>query len=263
MSEMHIRSGRIAAIFDIDGTLLPAPSLELRLLAHLARQRELRVSAIGRWLSSVVAQFVMTPDGGDASPVHRPILDENKRYLAGVRVGVAEEWIGRRIVALEFFTDALATLAWHRNRGHAIVFVSGTLAPLARAVGSFLTEGGGSLVCATELETERGRWTGRISGEAICGRAKERALNRLAAEQQFDLSRSYAYADSLADQWSLAAVGHPVAVNATPLLARHARRNGWRLSYWHERRCVNVRVKRGASSGAENSAPTSLEKLVW
>ncbi len=191
------------------------------------------------------------------------MLDENKTYLAGVRIGVAEEWIALRLAEVEFFADTLATLAWHQNRGHAIVFASGTLAPLARAVGSFLTEGGEIFVCATELESEGGRWTGRVSGEAICGRAKERALDRLAAEQHFDLSRSYAYADSLQDRWLLAAVGRPVVVNAMPLLAGHARRNGWRLAYWNERGCMNARVERGASSGAENSAPTSLEKLVW
>ncbi len=34
---------------------------------------------------------------------------------------------------------------WHRRRGHAIVLVSGTLAPLARAVGTLLTESAGNI----------------------------------------------------------------------------------------------------------------------
>jgi hypothetical protein len=32
MSREAVEHGKIAAVFDIDGTLLPAPSLELRLL---------------------------------------------------------------------------------------------------------------------------------------------------------------------------------------------------------------------------------------
>ncbi len=42
--------GRIAAVFDIDGTLIPAPSLEMRLLADLVLAKELRLRAIFAWL---------------------------------------------------------------------------------------------------------------------------------------------------------------------------------------------------------------------
>ena len=67
MSDTANQRGRIAAVFDIDGTLLPTPSLELRLLAHLALNGELHLRAIAKWLSSLTARS--------------HALDENKAYL--------------------------------------------------------------------------------------------------------------------------------------------------------------------------------------
>lgn len=240
---------RIAAVFDIDGTLLPAPSLELRLLAHLALNGELHLRAIGKWLRTLLA--------------HSLALDANKAYLEGVKISAAEEWIAREFMELELFSDALKIVDWHRKRGHAIVLISGTLAPLARAVGTLLTGDAEISVSATELECNGNRWSGRVNGEAICGPAKERALIRSAAENNFDLSRSYAYADLWKDRWMLGAVGHPIVVNSAPRMARHARRHGWRLANWNDRVCVPAIRNRAALSGAEISGKIFAEKIPW
>jgi HAD superfamily hydrolase (TIGR01490 family) len=249
MSVTANQRGRIAAVFDIDGTLLPAPSLELRLLAHLALNGELYLSALGKWLRSLSA--------------HSVALDENKAYLGGVKVSAAQEWIAREFAELELFSGALQIVDWHRRRGHAIVLISGTLAPLARAVGTLLAGDAEIFVSATELECNGDRWNGRVNGEAICGPAKERALIRIAAENNFDLSRSYAYADSWKDRWLLGAVGHPIVVNSAPWMARHARRCGWRLLNWNDRVCVPALRKRAALSSDEISGQVFAEKVSW
>jgi HAD superfamily hydrolase (TIGR01490 family) len=249
MSVSTNQRGRIAAVFDIDGTLLPASSLELRLLAHLALNRGLRLSAIGKWLRSLLAYSL--------------VLDENKAYLEGVRISAAQAWIAREFAELELFSDALKIVDWHRRRGHAIVLISGTLAPLARAVASLLAGDAEIFVRATELECNGDRWSGRVHGEAICGLAKERALMHLATENNFDLSRSYAYADSWKDRWLLGAVGHPIAVNSAPRMARHARQCGWRLLNWND--CVSVQAypKRADLSGTKINTQGCTEKVSW
>jgi HAD superfamily phosphoserine phosphatase-like hydrolase len=249
MSVSANQRGRIAAVFDIDGTLLPAPSLELRLLAHLALNGELHLSAIGKWLRSL--------------PAHSLALDENKAYLEGVKISAAQEWIAREFAELELFSEALRIVDWHRRRSHAIVLISGTLAPLARAVGTLLAGDAEIFVSATELECNGDRWSGRVAGEAICGQAKERALIRIASENNFDLSRSSAYADSWKDRWILGAVGHPVVVNSAPRMAQHARRCGWRLMNWNDRVCVPALRKRGEPFGTELIAKIFAEKVSW
>ncbi|HEY4839707.1 MAG TPA: HAD-IB family hydrolase [Candidatus Acidoferrales bacterium] len=241
--------GRIAAVFDIDGTLLPAPSLELRLLAHLALNGELHLRSISKWLRSLFASSLA--------------LDENKAYLEGVKISATQEWIAREFTELELFSDALKIVDWHRRRGHAIVLISGTLTPLARAVGTLFADNDEIFVRATKLECNGDRWSGRVNGEAICGPAKERALTRLAAKHHFDLTRSYAYADSWKDRWLLAAVGHPVVVNSAPRMARHGRRCGWRLINWNDRVCVPALRNRNTPSGAEISRKVFAEKVSW
>ena len=263
MSETGNRRGRIAAVFDIDGTLLPPPSLELRLVAHLALHGEMRFGAVGKWLRSLVPQILRMWRGGTELSARPRMLDENKTYLKGVRINAVERWIAREFAELEFFSRALEIVDWHRRRGHAIVLISGTLAPLARAVGRLLASGEEIHICATDLECERERWTGRVDGDAICGPAKESALTRLAAERHFDLSRSYAYANSLKDRWLLGAVGHAIAVNAGSRLAQHARRRGWPLADWNDRACVPAIRDDEQRQGTENNGRVFAEKVSW
>ena len=264
MSETGIQSGKIAAVFDIDGTLLPAPSLEWRLLAHMALNGEMHLGAVGRWVRTLISQLLPISRDERKTPVRSLAVDENKSYWAGARIGAVDAWIARRFADLEFFSEALAMVEWHHRRGHTIVLISGTLAPLARAVGSLLARDGEKIhLCATELECDSGQWTGRVAGEVICGPAKERALVRLAAEHHFDLGRSYAYADSLKDRWLLGAVGRAIVVNPAPRLAQLARRSGWRLVNWNDRACVSVDGGRAPFSGAEKDAQVFAEKFSW
>lgn len=263
MSGNTIEHGRIAAVFDIDGTLLPAPSLELRLLARLAMRGEVRVGAVVLWLRSLTAQILSVARDGKEFASPEKCLDENKLYLAGVRVGVAEKCSARQFEELEFFSDALAMMDWHHRRGHAIVLISGTLGLVARALSSLLTQSDEILIRATELERDGDEWTGRVAGEAICGPAKEQALLELASEHNFDLSRSYAYANSMRDRWLLSAVGHPIAVNPSPILARHARRLGWQIANWNERVCLRQPNRYSELSSGEKAQHIFAEKYLW
>jgi len=109
-------------------------------------------------------------------------------------------------------------------------------------------------VCATELDSSRGRWTGEVRGEAICGAGKACAIRRLAAERGLDLARSFAYGDSYADRWMLASVGNPAAVQ-TPergsrRLARLAQKRagrfyaGARSEKWEKSNAETQRTRR-------------------
>ena len=135
--------------------------------------------------------------------------------------------------------EAMERLAWHAERGHLIVIVSGTLEPLAVraawALEAELRERGLETkirVCATRLEEKSGKWTGRILGEAMFGEAKARAVRRIASELDLDLQRCFAYGDSSSDKWMLETVGRPAAVNPPNDLTRIARRNDWVVLRW-------------------------------
>lgn len=230
-----MRQDKVAAFFDIDGTLVPGPSLEWRLVARLARNFELRPLAMGHWLRVFLSEGFSALWHNDIMPFRLAAVDQNKHYLAGVSESAVEKWAASQLANLPahgFFCEALARIAWHRERGHKIFLISGTLAPLARAIAMRLACGGETTAAATELKSCDGVLSGNVAGETVCGPAKARVMARLAARHAIDLTRSYAYGNSSMDRWMLSATGHAVAVNPYTSLVRLARNCGWSIARW-------------------------------
>jgi HAD superfamily hydrolase (TIGR01490 family) len=249
--------GRVAAFFDIDGTLVPRPSLERRLVRLLLWRRELRLASGLRWVleaARLACQGGLAPQGASV------IWNGNKMHLRGVRSSVD----GLRFLLPRFFPQAVERAAQHAAAGHDIVLVSGTLEPLARMLGAALEAELRRLgctsrvhICATQLEQSGGAWTGRVLGLPMTGKAKGQAGLRLARERGYDLLSSYVYADSASDRWLLAAVGHPAAVNPARRLARIARARGWPVLRW------SVEWKgRAAQQDGSGFAPLSFRQPV-
>ncbi len=256
VEEVKEKNGGVAAFFDLDGTLVALPSLEMRLFRTLRYRRAIRAKNYFLWLRETLR---LIPRGITA------ILQANKMYLHGVQI-LDERGEGDRDVSSwhkdghqaegqasspprrnprlpvpAFFAQAIEKLAWHAKQGHDIVLISGTLEPLARgaarAMEAELAARGITVtirVMATRLEEMDGRWTGRVVGEARFGEAKARAAKRLAEEMGLDLGRCYAYSDSLNDRWLMAAVGRPAAVNPSKDLVNIARARGWPVLNWKE-----------------------------
>src|SRR5262249_31137784 len=138
-----------------------------------------------------------------------------------------------------FFPEAVECVARHAANGERIVLVTGTLEFLAGEIAQQLrTEllKRNSFpeihVWATRVEEKEGRWTGRIVGQPMFGKAKAIAVWWLAGEWKLNLAECSAYGDSALDQWMLASVGNPVAVNPDANLRRVAQRPLWRIVEW-------------------------------
>lgn len=235
-------NGRVAAFFDLDGTLIGQPSLERRFIADLRWRRAIPMSNYLAWLSRAAW---LAPRGIGMMKY------ANKVYLRGLSAGECREdyqpkgqaprqgFLRQEMAAPRFFPEGIDQVAWHARRGHAIVLVSGTLAPLAQEIALALVVRlavrgivATVAICATRLEEIGGRWTGRIVGEAMFGEAKGRALERLAQDEGFALEHCYAYGNSFDDRWMLAAVGRPVVVNPSERIEKLARRRGWAVVAW-------------------------------
>ena len=235
-------SGGVAAFFDLDGTLIGEPSLERRFFAELRAQRAIPVENYLLWLTRAAR---LIPQG-----IHMA-RHANKMYLRGV-CGHADESCNRqrsprgseqeKMAVPRFSPPAIDRVSWHAQQGHGIVLVSGTLAPLAdemavalvvRLAVRGITASVG--VCGTQLEEADGKWTGRIIGDAMFGEAKARAVRRIAAQSELDLSRCYAYGNCLSDRWMLEAVGWPAAVNPSRGMENLAKRRGWPVFRWDKK----------------------------
>ncbi len=217
-----MNNSRIAAIFDIDGTLIASDTLERIFIKFLWQRGELGWRDLARFI----------PGSVGALYAGRSPLKANKSYLRGKDAAhirrLARECFVREIES-KLLPDAVARLRWHQSAGHFVILLSGTLDPLLEPLAEDL---GVSARIGTELETDGRKLTGRIAGIHPFGVAKAECLSVINRLGLFNLKRSFAYADSYADRHLLASVGNPVAVNADARLRRLAEIKGWMTEYF-------------------------------
>lgn len=213
------------ALFDLDHTLIPFDSGSV-FTRHL------------------IAEGVLPPSFAD------DYLEWCRRYAAGTvdmagmhryTVGALAEHPPQRLQALiDAFAAGLparvpaasrALLQRHRDAGHHCLLVTATSrlvsAPFARAIGFDPVE---ELLATEPVRDARGHVTGEIVGEPCFREHKATHVDRwLAARGRSwaDVTRSWFYSDSMNDLPLLQRVSDPVAVNADPRLAAHARAQGW------------------------------------
>jgi len=223
------------AFFDVDGTLLPHPSLERRFFWYLARRGKIRAANFSRW----VAEMLRLRSSNLVTAVQ-----SNKMYLRGVSAAVLGQgcWAQDRHWMPEFFPGAIERIWWHALRGDGIVLVTGTLAPLAEVVKAalereLLWRGVPWQVSmfATELGLCEGSWTGTVEGQPRSGEEKAAAVKQCALAYGAPLPECFAYGDHALDRPMLEVVGSPIAVNPTWRLRQIARQRGWQVMKWAAR----------------------------
>ena len=225
-----------AAFFDLDKTIISRSS-------SLALSRPLyRAGMVSRsqLLRGAYAQLVYLMVGADDQKMER--LKEGMLSLTkGWDRNQVEQLV--RDVILDVidpyvYQEALDLMALHRSEGRRIYIVSSSpeevVRPLARHFGV-------SGVIATRAEVDdEDRYTGRLAFYAYADNKAE-AIRDLAERAGIDLTRSYAYSDSITDLPMLAVVGNPVAVNPDKELRREAEERGWQTRDF--RRPVRLRTQ--------------------
>lgn len=214
---------RPAALFDVDRTLLRTDSATLYLRQQRARgEARFRDGLrLAFWLLEYSLGVV------DAPAVARRVLG---RYAGRDEAELAasfEEWFPRYALP-ELSSRGREVVESHLARGDLVALLSGApryaLEPLARELGI-------EHVVATEVETERGRLTGRVLG--LCyGLAKVECASRLLGEHGSSFAVATFYSDSITNLPTFERVARPVAVNPDFRLRRLARQRGWPVERW-------------------------------
>ncbi|MBA4116237.1 MAG: HAD-IB family hydrolase [Rubrobacter sp.] len=221
------RPGEVAAIFDVDGTLVAS-----NVVSHYAwlKMRDLPAALRPAWAASFILRvpFYWALDKVSRTHFNRVFYKNYQGWKpARARVLGKESFSG--YVLKRLYPEALATLRAHKEAGHRVVLLSGALdfvlAPFEDLADDVLT---------ARLEEENGVYTGELSGAPVAGEARARMLASFARRRNLDLSISYAYADSISDLPMLEAVGNPVAVNPDSRLEKAARERGWRIRDWRK-----------------------------
>ncbi len=229
---IELPANPVAAFFDIDGTLMPEPSLEKRLFAGLRHSAAIPLRNHLAWFAESIR---LLPQGLAA------VRNANKRYLQGISADRVFELMG----TISFYEEAVERIAGHARQGHTVVLLSGTLEVLAQIAATALEcelEALGLqsnvLIRATRLVEVRGHWTGRVADRAMHGEEKSRAIKQFVLKKQMNSTPCYAYGNSLTDRAMLAAVGRPQVVNPGSDLAALAHRCDWPIWHWNHQKTM-------------------------
>ena len=216
-----------AAIFDLDRTLVSAPSgtaFRHRLSeAGIGGESELPLGdVLMRFYTRFGENWLMMQPARLAS-----------RTAAGWSVAdvrAAMELAAHDLAEL-VHPAALRLIEEHRAAGRLVVLATTSphafVEPFAELLG--LDD---VIASRWRLDADGTTFTGRMDGDFVWGRAKAKAVEAWAADHGVDLARSYAYSDSYFDAPLLALVGHPVAVNPDAQLRATATVRGWPVRHF-------------------------------
>lgn len=218
--ENHVPK-RTAAFFDLDKTII-AKSSALAFSRSFYQGGLINRRAV---LKSAYAQFVFLVGGADHDQMERM-----REYLSALCRGWDVQQV-REIVAETLhdlidpliYDEAASLIEEHHAAGRDVVIVSSSGAEVVEPIGEML---GADRVVATRMVVEDGCYSGDIEFYAYAGNKAE-AVRELAETEGYDLSRSYAYSDSITDLPMLEAVGHPYVVNPDRGLRREGIARGW------------------------------------
>lgn len=217
----------VAAIFDLEGTVVASNAVEHYLWAKLAslprsqwsgevvdliRSMPRYLRAERRDRGDFIRTFMRRYEGVDEAELRR-LVDE-----------VLSEAMLQRTMP-----EAVRRIRHHREAGHRTVLITGTIDVLVEPFASLFDE-----IVAGRMHSRDGVWTGYLATPPLVDEARAAWLGRYAESSGIDLSRSYAYGDSHSDRPWLEMVGNPQAVNPDSHLYRHAKRKHWRIHRWGE-----------------------------
>jgi HAD superfamily hydrolase (TIGR01490 family) len=214
---------KIAAFFDMDGTLLSSNVIETYLWVRLA---DLSPAQKAARIAGKVPKFV-NADRRDRTGMLRMVY----REYAGARPADIDAVVDEHLtpyVLERLAPAAIRRVRQHRAAGHTTVLITGALRPLTRPLAPLFDH-----IEAADLAVDaRGRCTGHLTSSPPIGESRAAFVRAFARRHGIDVDASFAYADSHSDLPLLEAVGHPVAVRPDVALLRHARRKSWNIVDW-------------------------------
>jgi HAD superfamily hydrolase (TIGR01490 family) len=241
-----VRSDRsVAAFFDVDNTVVIGASI-----FHFAKGLAARKFFQWHDLVGFAIRQTRLRMRGEARRDMHVTRESALAFIAGKNVG--------EIVALgeEIYDEELADRLWlrtveltreHIRAGERVWLVTATPVELATIIARRLELTG---ALGTIAESKDGAYTGHLVGDVLHGEAKADAVRRLAESEGLDLSRCYAYSDSINDIPMLSLVGHPVAINPDSALRDEARARGWEIRDFRTgRRAMRIGVPTALGTG--------------
>lgn len=212
---------RVAAFFDIDGTLVSVNTAPLyaRYMRRHGRARRRDLIRTAYYLLQYRLNML------DIDRAFERASDLIRGQDEAETKAFCEQWY-QEVVRDYLVPQMLEQVEEHRRAGHELALLSSSTNYLAEPLARDLRV---DHLLVTRLEVVDGRFTGRAIAPVCYGRGKVHWARAFAGERDVDLAQSFFYTDSVTDVPVLELVGHPRIVNPDRLLRREARRRGWEI----------------------------------
>ncbi|MGD1875271.1 MAG: HAD family hydrolase [Mastigocoleus sp.] len=219
---------RIAAFFDVDGTLIKKNAIQHYL--YLGSQN---LPLVNRWALVIKILFLLPfyfiLDSIDRRLFNHFFYHNYSNYSLKYINNESKNYFHFNIKN-SVFNQALACIEQHREQGHLLILVTGSLDFIVQPLADFLNF---DAVLATKLEIKDEYYTGKIEGVSIVGEEKAKAMKNLAIQLDIDLNKSFGYGDSISDLAMLKIVGNSIVVNPNKQLKILAQQKSWQINNWN------------------------------
>ena len=227
-------TGKIAAFFDVDNTLIRGSTIYF--LGRGMYQR-------GYFTKKDISRFVL------ANLRFRLTGKENKEEIARFQ-DAATDFIGGHnvkdieTIAQQIYDEFVSPAMWqgtidiaqtHIANGVEVYLVTAAPEDMATLIAKRLGLTG---ALGSKAEIKDGLYTGHMNGALLHGKEKAVAVRELAEKKGFDLTECFAYSDSNNDLPLLQCVGHPSAINPDALLGLRAMAEGWPIHDFRRARFI-------------------------
>lgn len=232
-----------AAFFDLDRTIIGGSSVfAFGWVAYregLVPTRQLVKDA----MSAVTFKFSGASDD-KTEAVRDRILEAIDGIPVATLTGLADDILPKLLSDVR--REARGLIDLHSAAGRDTYIVSASPVEIVARFAAEMDMTGG---LGTVAQVHDGVYTGELAQPFCYGQGKAMAIERIAAERGYDLTKSYAYTDSAGDLPMLDAVGHPVAVNPDHALEAIAFHRGWPIVEFSRRRKKVVKRTTAAALG--------------
>jgi HAD superfamily hydrolase (TIGR01490 family) len=214
-----------AAFFDLDKTVIAKDAMAA-FGGPLRKQGLLKGRPLVQVVLAQVIYLILGSTDRRIDRIRTAVLRLTKGWSRAEVVAIVNDAL-ESVVEPIIYDEAMDLIDEHHSAGRRVVIVSASPSEIVQPLGRHL---GVDATIASEAAIDaNGCYTGELAFYAA-GPQKADAVRAFAAKTGIDLSRSFAYSDSITDLPLLEIVGHPVAVNPDRGLAKIAAERGWEVT---------------------------------
>ncbi len=162
----------------------------------------------------------------------KKIIEQIGTWITGINVDEFNKMMSDildQFIIKEIRPEIIAEIKHHKEQDAELVILSSAIKEVCNPLATHL---GIDHVLCSELETQKGQFTGKTIGNFCFGKEKLVQLNKYCSLKGYNIEETFYYGDSIADLPVLEKVGFPICVTPDKALLKIASVKGWTIKQW-------------------------------